>query len=137
MKRHQHEDIKGFILYIKDDLYYKLNFNFQGSENPNDNINIIFINNAHYDLLLKRNFKYDLSIISENQVFENQNNNNNNIKKVRKKIINKIIKDRQNDIPDKDYIKKNFLLNDNNVTKGIYVDYSKNIKINVMIFLNI
>ena len=42
----------NITLYIKDDLNYKYYYKFEGSDLPNNNINIIFINNNHFDLLI-------------------------------------------------------------------------------------
>lgn len=81
----------NIILYIKGDLYYILYFKFQNREIQNENIDILFINNNHFDLLLNKIYKYDLSYISENIIFKCRNSNNNKIKKQRKLIINQFI----------------------------------------------
>ena len=61
----------NIILYIKEDLNYKYYYKFEGSDLPNENINILFINNNHFDLLIKNNIKNNLEIISENDIFNN------------------------------------------------------------------
>ena len=69
----------NITLYIKEDLNYKHYYIFEGSDLPNENINILFIkiilikrlnyvvikrNNNHFDLLIKNNMKNKLGLIA-------------------------------------------------------------------------
>ena len=55
-------------LYIKDDMYYKPYFKFEGSEYPTESIDILYVNSNHFNLLFKRNkvFKLNNTITEPN-----------------------------------------------------------------------
>lgn len=44
----------NIYLYIKDDLTYKLYWKFETNEAPTEIINMLFINNNHFELLYKK-----------------------------------------------------------------------------------
>ena len=123
-------------MYIKDDIYYKPYFKFEGSEFPTERIDTLYVNSNHFNFLFKRNKLVKLNnIITESNIEQDEhkihnehieNTNEYNEKHLIKEyLINIII----NKNPDKKYVIKNNNSNINNIGKGIYVDHSKNIYI--------
>ena len=63
-------------LYIKDDMYYKPYFKFEGSEFPTESIDILYVNSNHFNLLFKRNNLVKLNnIITESNIEHDENKN--------------------------------------------------------------
>ena len=136
----------NIILYNKDDMLYKQYFKFEGSNDPNECIDMLYVNLNNFNLLFKKNKVFKLNNIISGKNAEQIKNNNewnkiDNKKECNEKLFvnDTLIKNIINKYPDKNYVKKNYNSNINNIGKGIYVDYVKNIYIliNITIFLNI
>ncbi len=99
-------------LYVKDNYNYKPYFSFEGSSKPNDAIDLLFVNNNHFNVLYKKNhiFKLQNNKEEENNIIFNKdlNNDNKNIDINKNKDINlssdnKILTDNNNEKkPDND-----------------------------------
>lgn len=109
----------NITLYIKDDMYYKQYFKFEGSDNPNKCIDMWYVNSNHFNLLFKRNKVFKLNnIILEKKYEQFKNNNecknidNNNNCNEKDLVKETLIKNIINKNPDKNYVKKNINSNE-------------------------